>query len=100
MHRLRKPFTFAYKKIFVRDGGNALVSVAALLAEEFHHRLVARVDLQFVVNVLQMGADRVEADAHVIGDFLVKAALGELGENFGLASGQPLHFAGSATAAI
>ncbi len=52
------------------------------LVEELHHRLRARTNMQLVVNVLQMGADGVDADGEPLGNFLGGIALGQVLEDF------------------
>ena len=49
-----------------------------MLAQEFQHGSVPGVDLQFVVDVLEVGAHGVQADVHLIPDFLVEAAVSQM----------------------
>ena len=53
--------------------------------QELDHRFGARPDVQFFVDVLEMGADRIDANTEMIGDFLRRIALGKLLKNFFLA---------------
>lgn len=48
-----------------------------LIAEVFHDRFRPRMDVQFVVNIFQVGTDRFEANGQGVGNFLVTVAFGQ-----------------------
>jgi hypothetical protein len=56
--------------------------------EKLHNGLRAGTDLQFLINVAEVAADGVEADAEVVGDLLVAMALGQQFQNLEFALGE------------
>lgn len=56
--------------------------VTSRFAEEFERCFGSRSDVELIVNVLDMRADRLELNAHGFGDFLVLVASGEQCQDF------------------
>src|SRR2546422_991097 len=63
-------------------------------AEKFHGGLGARLDVQFFVDAALVRAHGAEADAELVGDFLVERALREQREDFVFAWAEFLHVGG------
>src|SRR5208282_3999194 len=66
----------------------------ARAALQLHYRFGARGDVQFLVDVVNVFADRVETDAHRVRDFLVTESLGKQCQGFLLTFGKLVRLRG------
>src|SRR5207249_3159320 len=70
---------------------NAKICCPELSSAIFQRCFRSGMDVEFVVNVLQMPADRFHADTEAIGNLLIGKAMHHLIEHFPFADGQLLH---------
>ena len=81
-------------------GSILLFVLPGSLACKFQDGLMTGTDLKLFVNVLEMGADRVDADVHLIGYLFVEASFCQLRQNLNLPLGQLINFYGIFTSSM
>ena len=84
----------AHLTFFLRKGSNAArlkknvrCALRPSSGQEFDDGLGAGVDMELLINVSEMFPNGIDADAKLVGDFLVKAALGQKFQNLLLTRG-------------